>query len=94
MTAGSLTDAIITPHARIEMERRALDESVVRRVLESPEQEEVVRPGRLVLQSRVSIGVPARTYLVRLFVDVDRRPPEVVTVYRTSKITKYWKEAP
>lgn len=24
-------------------------------------------------------------------VDVDRNPPEVVTVYRTSKIEKYWR---
>jgi hypothetical protein len=76
------------------MERRVLEESLVRRVLESPEQEEMVQPGRLVLQSRVSMGARAQTYLVRVFVDVDRQPPEVVTVYRTSKIAKYWREAP
>jgi len=29
---------------------------------------------------------------VRVFVDVDRRPAEVVTAYRTSKIGKYWRE--
>jgi len=28
-------------------------------------------------------------YLVRVFVDVDRTPEEVVTAYRTSKIEKY-----
>ena len=27
----------------------------------------------------------------RVFVDVDRDPPEVVTVYRTSKLEKYWR---
>jgi hypothetical protein len=31
-------------------------------------------------------------YLVRVFVDVDRDPAEVVTAYRTSKISKYWEE--
>jgi hypothetical protein len=28
---------------------------------------------------------------VRVFVDVDRAPPEVVTAYRTSKLAKYWR---
>jgi len=32
-----------------------------------------------------------REYLVRVFLDVDRRPPDVVTVYRTSKIAQYWR---
>ena len=32
-----------------------------------------------------------REYLVRVFVDVDRSPAEVVTAYKTSKILKYWR---
>lgn len=63
-------------------------------VLGSPDQRDDVRPGRIVLQSRVTMGEPRKVYLVRVFVDVDRRPAEVVTAYRTSKITKYWKEQP
>jgi hypothetical protein len=34
-----------------------------------------------------------KVYLVRVFVDVDRQPAEVVTVYRTSKVSKYWRGA-
>jgi hypothetical protein len=30
-------------------------------------------------------------YLIRVLVDVDRRPAEVVTVYRTGRIEKYWR---
>ncbi|GAG48402.1 unnamed protein product, partial [marine sediment metagenome] len=30
------------------------------------------------------------SYLIRVFVDGDRKPAEVVTAYRTSKIDKYW----
>jgi hypothetical protein len=37
-------------------------------------------------------GVPSRTFLIRVFVDIDRRPAEVVTAYRTSKVSKYWEE--
>jgi hypothetical protein len=60
-------------------------------VLGAPEQRYEVRAGRDVLQGRTSLGEPPRTYLVRVFVDVDREPAEVVTAYRTSKISKYWR---
>ena len=31
-------------------------------------------------------------YLLRVFVDIDRTPAEVVTAYRTSKFAKYWRD--
>ncbi|MBF0355748.1 MAG: hypothetical protein HQL43_10985 [Alphaproteobacteria bacterium] len=37
----------------------------------------------------IAFGDPPRQYLLRVFVDMDRSPPRVVTVYRTSKIAKY-----
>lgn len=46
----------------------------------------------MVLQSRLTLGSPPTEYLVRVFVDVDSRPADVVTAYVTSKIAKYWKE--
>ena len=58
-------------------------------VLFAPERVEMVRLGRAVFQSRMELGEPSRTYLLRVFVDVDRRPVAVVTAYRTSKIEKY-----
>jgi hypothetical protein len=78
----------ITPHAIFEMQRRELDEELIRRVLEGPEQRRLIRPGRDVLPSRLDVG--DREFLVRVFVDVDRVPAEVATAYRTSKIDKYW----
>ena len=71
------------------MRRRGIEEAVVRRVLAAPEQRHVVRPGRDVLQSRIALA--GKTYLLRVFVDIDRDPAEVVTVYRTSRIAKYWR---
>jgi len=59
--------------------------------LSSPEQVVEVRRSRSVFQSVVSLGEPARDYLIRIFVDMDRAPNEVVTVYKTSKISKYWR---
>jgi len=92
MRLRPVTDYIITPHARFEMERRGIDTESVREVMAAPGQRRNVRPGRDVLQSKLSLGKPPKMYVVRVFVDVDRKPAEVVTVYRSSKVTKYWKE--
>jgi len=73
------------------MARRGISEHEVRTVLRAPEQQSPVRPGRIVLQSRLSIAGEG-VYLLRVFIDVDRIPPEVVTAYRSSKITKYWRQ--
>ena len=92
MKPDPVTEYVITPHAVFEMARRGISEEMVRSVLATPEQQLDVRPGRVVFQSRISTGAPVRTYLVRVFVDVDRRPAEVVTVYRTRKVSRYWRE--
>jgi hypothetical protein len=81
--------AVLTDHARRQMVRRDLDEGVVRYVLEAPDSVELVREGRIVAQKFLPLGKPARQYLIRVFVDVDRTPAEIVTVYRTSRIGKY-----
>ncbi|MDQ2695238.1 MAG: hypothetical protein M3Z21_07655 [Pseudomonadota bacterium] len=72
------------------MMRRGLGTSLIRQVLDRPEQRIQVRPGRDILQSK--LDMEGKTYLVRVVVDVDRTPAEVVTVYRTSKIEKYWRK--
>jgi len=63
----------------------------VANVLAAPEQIQAVRQGRDVYQSRIKTGKPPKRYMLRVFIDIDREPPQVVTVYRTSKITKYWR---
>jgi hypothetical protein len=88
---GSFRGYILTDHARFEMQRRAISEADVATVMALPEQREQVRAWRYVYQSRIDVRVPPRIYLVRVFVDIDRVPWEVVTVYRTSKVGKYWR---
>jgi hypothetical protein len=90
---SGITSYKLTDHARFEMARRGINEDEIAQVLSEPEQSEQVRPGRVVYQSRVIRGEPPRIFLLRVFVDVDRQPPEIVTVYLTSKIGKYWRDA-
>ena len=87
--AEPIDNYLITSHAAFEIRRRGIEEGVVRQVLAAPEQRYAVRPGRDVLQSRIAFA--GKTYLFRVFVDIDRDPAEVVTVYRTSRVAKYWR---
>jgi len=81
-----------TDHAKLEMTRRQISEADIAQVLASPEHTETVRTGRRIYQSRVTWGKTVKTYLLRVIVDVDRQQPEIVSAYRTSKISKYWRE--
>lgn len=86
---SDLANAIFTEHARRQMARRGLEEADVRAVLTAPETVAPARPGRVVAQKVLPLGQQARAYLVRVFVDIDRTPPEIVTAYRTSRLAKY-----
>jgi len=95
---GSMADPVrpittyrLTHHARLEMARRQISEEDVARVLATPEQTESIRIGRILYQLRMEWGEPVKTYVLRVVVDIDREPFEVVTAYRSSKIEKYWR---
>jgi len=85
-----VSDYVLTPHASREIARRGLSLATIRTVLTAPEQRIEVRPGRAVLQSRIA-DAAGRAFLVRVFVDLERRPAEIVTAYRTSRVAKYWR---
>ena len=82
---------VFSDHALFQMRRRGISEKEVRQVIKDPEQTEEVRPGRVVFQSKLLTGEPARKFLLRVFVDVGNSNIEIVTVYRTRKIEKYWR---
>ena len=75
-------------HALDEMRLRRIPSAVVDDVLQHPEQVVLQTDGKKAYQSRVSFG--GRPFLVRVIVAEDVDPPLVVTVYRTTKINKYW----
>ena len=75
---------IIKPALRSKIEDHGLSVGEVEAVLAAPEQQVPGYGGRLVYQSRVG------RYLIRVVVETDRQPAEVVTAYRTSNVKKYW----
>ncbi|MHB8166334.1 MAG: DUF4258 domain-containing protein [Sulfuricella sp.] len=80
----------ITHHAKEEMARRQIPESIVEQTLRAPEQIVSERGDRKAYQSRVEIA--GKIYLVRAIVEDWAQPGVVVTVYRTSNIAKYWRQ--
>ena len=81
----------ITTHAIMEMSRRGLTIAVIEAVLKDTGQKLAIRQGRMVYQSVQTFPPDGKEYLVRVFVDIDRNPAEVVTAYRTTRVKKYWR---
>ena len=90
MAVDSIIDYILTDHAVGELRRRGIRQQEIEGILKNPGQRLDLRPGRVVLQSKFQEG--ETEYLLRVIVDIDRSPAEVVTAYRTSKVAKYWRE--
>jgi hypothetical protein len=79
----------LSDHAQQELERRKIPMPLVEEVLERPQQVIPERAGKRAYQSKQSIG--GKMFLVRVIVDDTVDPAVVVTVYRTTKIEKYWR---
>ena len=65
-------NCVFTAHLEFEMKRRGLTAEMVESVLKNPEQQWELRKGRRVFPSRITMGDPETTYLIRVFVDIDR----------------------
>ena len=79
----------LSRHVREEMERRSIPLTMLESVLENPQQVLPERGGKKAYQSQLDFG-GGKIFLLRAIVDETVDPAMVVTVYRTSKISKYW----
>lgn len=81
---------LITEHAEFEMQRRQISLNLVQRVVEDPEQIVPSRKGRLIYQSRFFDEQEGKEMLLRVILDIEGDDFWVVTVYKTSRIERYW----
>ena len=79
----------LSRHAQEEAQRRAIPLPLLESVLQQPQQIVQERGGKKAYQSQVDFG-GGRIFLLRAIVDDAVDPAVVITVYRTSKISKYW----
>lgn len=82
----------LTEHARSEAQRRGISEETVLQIARAPEQRVAASSGREIRQSRVRDPVSGKLHLVRVVVESGPDEDTIVTVYRSSKIRKYWSE--
>ena len=80
----------LSRRALAEMARRAIPLALLESVLQHPQQVVPEREGRKAYQSQLDFG-SGKIFLLRAIVDDAVDPAIVVTVYRTSKIGKYWR---
>jgi len=79
----------LSHHTRFEMQRRDVHETEVVMALRNPGQAVPSRKGRQVFQSKVGAGGGK---LLRVVVKEEAGVYHVVTVYKTSKVAKYWRQ--
>ncbi len=78
-------------HSLEQMQVRGITEEMVNNLFKNPGQRllDPFDSGKMILQSIFSDS-NAKMFLVRIFINVSKKPPMVITVYKTSKIDKYW----
>ncbi|KKK66893.1 hypothetical protein LCGC14_2959500 [marine sediment metagenome] len=80
----------LTDHARFEAERRGISEDEISSVVQSPEQRILSKKERVILQNKYYDTIEGRDMLLRVIGSQMGDVFEVITVYRTSRIEKYW----
>ena len=80
----------LSNHAKEEMERRSIPWQILETVLYNPQQIVTERGNLKAYQSVIDFGCGKR-FLIRAIVNDTLTHAIVITVYRTSKINKYWR---
>jgi hypothetical protein len=83
-------DFYISRHAEEQCERRGISIEILDAVLQAPEQIIDDVEGKRIYQSQVYF-VSGKTYLIRAIVSEKTKPAIVITVYKTSQISRYWR---
>ena len=81
-----------TGHALFEMSRRSITNRQVEEVVKNPQQESRSLKGRVILQNRYYDGIVEKEMILRVIGNRGSDSFKVVTVYKTSKVEKYWME--
>jgi hypothetical protein len=84
---------IFTNHAKLEMKRRNIRESIVTNVIKRAEQIISSKNNRVIFQDKFFDKDEKAEMILRVICELHE--PEiikVITVYKTSKIKKYWIE--
>lgn len=82
--------AVFSRHARIEIQRRKIEKRHALKVMKNPQQRFKVGDN-CVYQSKYFDRHLKKEMLLRVFIKEDIKSLLVITLYKTSKINKYWR---
>lgn len=82
----------ITHHANFEAKRRRIAEEQIKSVVQNPQQQLPSKKGRVILQNKYYDEMERKEMLLRVIGLESSGTFSVVTVYKTSKVFKYWVE--
>lgn len=91
LECAAIVRLVLTQHAREAAARRHIDEDLIRRVAERPRQRLPRPAGGLVLQEKFFDAKLGKTMLLRIIAHETPEELRILTVYKTSRIEKYWK---
>lgn len=80
----------ISRHAEQECQRRGIPDDYLNAVLQQPQQTIQDGDHTFIYQSQIQFD-NGKIYLVRAVVSEQTKPAIVITVYRTSQISRYWR---
>lgn len=83
-------EILISEHANFEMKRRNIPSNFVLNVARDPQQKVLTSGGRTIYQSVLDDLETGKKMLFRVIVKDDKDKRNIITVYKTSKINKYW----
>ncbi|MBA3648287.1 MAG: DUF4258 domain-containing protein [Chitinophagales bacterium] len=78
---------IFSTHAREQMHERKIIQQIIIQIINQPD-EIVTQSDLQVFQGLIKEN--GKSYLIRIFVNVALHPNLIITVYKTSKISKYY----
>jgi hypothetical protein len=81
-------NATFTKHALEQMQLRGITEQMVVDTIANADKESMQDNEVRIYQKLLTFGVD-NNFLLRVFVNIEKLPPQVITVYRTSKLDKY-----
>ncbi len=81
-----------TEHALFEMSRRSITNRQVEEAVNNPQQELRSLKDRVIIQNRYYDDIVEKEMILRVIGNRGSDSFEVITVYKTSKVEKYWME--
>ena len=83
-----MNEIVFSKHSLVQMQQRGIKIELAQSILDTPQQI-ILEPDKKVYQSIINFEDKGE-YLVRIFVNTIKQPNLVITIYKTSKIEKYY----